>query len=308
MRSLRCARRTSLVQMTWATRAHPLSSNFASAKWLEKPQTQRCRQRTPFKPGKRKARRRSSLRTYPWGWWGKSTSPWSASRQFSASIRISCLLSGTAFRRRRKRLAGALVEIGIITHTPMTAPARPTVYGATHSTYVRTVRNGAMLRSIGTIYLLLPALRSRGLRKSIGTHRGTRARICAALRAQIWSALQDLQSWNVPLVAQTGLQFDLRSAQGKSIASLMAALAEFERDLLRERVRSGIAAAQKRGVIFRRRAGQRLKADRSDRMSALQCHAAFISAPRSATGPRRFNSEDVRRYGTNCTSLAVNLP
>ena len=40
-----------------------------------------------------------------------------------------------------------------------------------------------------------------------------------------------------------GLQFDLRSAQGKLIASLMAALAEFERDLLRERVRSGIAAA-----------------------------------------------------------------
>src|ERR1700730_13855808 len=38
----------------------------------------------------------------------------------------------------------------------------------------------------------------------------------------------------------------LRSAQGKLIASLMAALAEFERDLLRERVRSGIAAARKR--------------------------------------------------------------
>lgn len=63
-------------------------------------------------------------------------------------------------------------------------------------------------------------------------------------------------------MAQTGLQFDLRSAQGKLIASLMAALAEFERDLLRERVRSGIAAAQKRGVVFGRRAGQRVKADR----------------------------------------------
>jgi DNA invertase Pin-like site-specific DNA recombinase len=41
----------------------------------------------------------------------------------------------------------------------------------------------------------------------------------------------------------------------------MAALAEFERDLLRERVRSGIAAAQKRGVVFGRRPGQRVKAD-----------------------------------------------
>jgi len=69
----------------------------------------------------------------------------------------------------------------------------------------------------------------------------------------LFHTLQDLQSWNVSLVAQTGLQFDLRSAQGKLIASLMAALAEFERDLLRERVRSGIAAAQKRGVVFGRR-------------------------------------------------------
>jgi hypothetical protein len=48
------------------------------------------------------------------------------------------------------------------------------------------------------------------------------------------------------VVAQTGLQFDLRSTQGKLIASLMAALAEFEHDLLRERIRSGIAAARKR--------------------------------------------------------------
>lgn len=78
----------------------------------------------------------------------------------------------------------------------------------------------------------------------------------------LFHTLQDLQACDVSLVAQTGLQFDLRSAQGKLIASLMAALAEFERDLLRERIRSGIAAAQKRGVVFGRRLGQRVKADR----------------------------------------------
>ena len=50
----------------------------------------------------------------------------------------------------------------------------------------------------------------------------------------LFHTLQDLQSWDVSLVAQTGLQFDLRTAQGKLIASLMAALSEFERDLLRE--------------------------------------------------------------------------
>jgi putative DNA-invertase from lambdoid prophage Rac len=42
----------------------------------------------------------------------------------------------------------------------------------------------------------------------------------------------------------------------------MAALAEFERDLMRERVCSGIAATRKRGVVFGRRPGQRVKADR----------------------------------------------
>jgi putative DNA-invertase from lambdoid prophage Rac len=78
----------------------------------------------------------------------------------------------------------------------------------------------------------------------------------------LFHTLQDLQAWGVSVVAQTGLQFDLRSAQGKLMASMMAALAEFEKDLLRERVRSGIAAAQKRGVVFGRRPGQRVKSDR----------------------------------------------
>jgi putative DNA-invertase from lambdoid prophage Rac len=78
----------------------------------------------------------------------------------------------------------------------------------------------------------------------------------------LFHTLQDLQAWGVSVVAQTGLQFDLRSAQGKLMASMMAALAEFEKDLLRERVRSGIAAARKRGVVFGRRPGQRVKSDR----------------------------------------------
>lgn len=41
------------------------------------------------------------------------------------------------------------------------------------------------------------------------------------------------------------------------IANLMASLAEFEHDLLRERVRSGIAAAKERGQQFGRKPGYR---------------------------------------------------
>ena len=74
--------------------------------------------------------------------------------------------------------------------------------------------------------------------------------------------LQHLQSWGVSLIAQSGLQFDLATSQGKLMASIMACLAEFERDLIRERVKSGIAAAQARGKKIGRQPGQRIKSDR----------------------------------------------
>ncbi len=51
----------------------------------------------------------------------------------------------------------------------------------------------------------------------------------------------------VSLIATTGIQFDLDTPQGKLIANIMACLAEFERDLVREGVRSGLAAAKARG-------------------------------------------------------------
>ncbi len=74
--------------------------------------------------------------------------------------------------------------------------------------------------------------------------------------------LQQLHSWGVSLIAQSGLQFDLSTSQGKLIANLMASLAEFERDVIKERVKSGIAAAQARGRKIGRQLGQRIKSDR----------------------------------------------
>lgn len=74
--------------------------------------------------------------------------------------------------------------------------------------------------------------------------------------------LQDLHTWDVSLIATTGIQFDLNTSQGRLIANLMATLAEFEWDLVRERVCSGIAAAKARGQKLGRQTGQRVKADR----------------------------------------------
>ena len=74
--------------------------------------------------------------------------------------------------------------------------------------------------------------------------------------------LQALQSWKVSILAMNGLQFDLTTPHGKLIVSVLASLAEFERDLLRERVRSGLAAAKARGVKLGRQLGERPKSDR----------------------------------------------
>ena len=51
-----------------------------------------------------------------------------------------------------------------------------------------------------------------------------------------------LHGWKVSVLAQTGLSFDLNTASGKLMRTIMAGLSEFERDLIRERVKSGLAS------------------------------------------------------------------
>lgn len=69
------------------------------------------------------------------------------------------------------------------------------------------------------------------------------------------NSLNELAAWDVSLITTTGFTFDMSTAQGKLVASLMATLAEFERDLIRERVRSGLEAAKSRGVELGRKEG-----------------------------------------------------
>ena len=73
--------------------------------------------------------------------------------------------------------------------------------------------------------------------------------------------MQSLQTWRVSLIAQSGLQLDLNTPHGKLIATFLASLAEYERDLMRERVISGLAAAKARGKKLGRQPGQRFKSD-----------------------------------------------
>ena len=61
----------------------------------------------------------------------------------------------------------------------------------------------------------------------------------------------------VSVFAQTGLSFDLNTASGKLMRTITAGLAEFDRDLIRDRVKSDLAAARARGVKLDRQVGQR---------------------------------------------------
>src|SRR5262245_19816891 len=87
--------------------------------------------------------------------------------------------------------------------------------------------------------------------------------------------LNDLHGWKVSVLAQTGLSFDLSTASGKLMRTIMAGLAEFERDLIRDRVKSGLAAARARGVKLGRQVGQRPSDKKAKRV--LGMHADGLS-------------------------------
>src|SRR5215218_10149836 len=71
-----------------------------------------------------------------------------------------------------------------------------------------------------------------------------------------------LEARRVSLVALNGMAFDLSTPHGRMMATVLAGLAEFERELIQERIRSGLAAAKTRGQRLGRQPGQRPKSDR----------------------------------------------
>jgi putative DNA-invertase from lambdoid prophage Rac len=61
------------------------------------------------------------------------------------------------------------------------------------------------------------------------------------------TTLQQLAEWSVSVIAMNGLDFDLSSATGKLMVTIVAGVSTFERDLLAERVRSGMKVAKAAG-------------------------------------------------------------
>lgn len=75
-------------------------------------------------------------------------------------------------------------------------------------------------------------------------------------------SLNRLAGWKVSVVAMSGMAFELETPHGRMMATLLAGIAQFERDLLSERVKSGLAAARARGKKLGRQLGQRPKSDK----------------------------------------------
>ena len=74
--------------------------------------------------------------------------------------------------------------------------------------------------------------------------------------------LNRLAGWKVSVVAMRGMTFEVETPHGRMMATMLAGIAQFERDLLSERVKSGLAAARARGKKLGRQPGQRPKADK----------------------------------------------
>ena len=74
--------------------------------------------------------------------------------------------------------------------------------------------------------------------------------------------LHKLAGWKVSVIAMSGMTFELDTPHGRMMATMLAGIAQFESDLLSERVKSGLAAARARGRKLGRQPGQRPKSDR----------------------------------------------
>ena len=82
------------------------------------------------------------------------------------------------------------------------------------------------------------------------------------------STIEELAERGVALRALNGPELDVSSAQGILMLNVLAAISEFERDLLRERIKSGVAHARLKGTKSGRPIGRPVFAQK-DRVQRL---------------------------------------
>lgn len=73
------------------------------------------------------------------------------------------------------------------------------------------------------------------------------------------NSLRELESWKVSIIAMNGMTFDLTTPHGKMMATFLSGIAEFESDLISQRIKSGLAVAKAKGKKLGRQPGTRPK-------------------------------------------------
>jgi putative DNA-invertase from lambdoid prophage Rac len=89
--------------------------------------------------------------------------------------------------------------------------------------------------------------------------------------------VERLAECDVALRALNGPDLDISTAQGKLMLNLLASISEFERDLLRERIKSGVAHARSKGTKSGKTIG-RPAFDRPERVKRLLSEGKSVRA------------------------------
>ena len=118
--------------------------------------------------------------------------------------------------------------------------------------------------------------------------------------------LKALEAQRVSVIAMTGLAFDLTTPHGRMMATIIAGIADFERELIQERIRSGIAAAKARGKRLGRQPGQRPKSDRlaSKVMALVAIGRSYRLIGREVGLSKNTVADIVKRHRTKTAQIA----
>lgn len=87
--------------------------------------------------------------------------------------------------------------------------------------------------------------------------------------------VQKLASYSVALLTHTGEEFNPSTAHGQLMLTLLAAFSEFERNILAERTKSGLATARAKGKKLGRPTGNRTV--KAHKEAVIRLHEAGIS-------------------------------